>query len=399
MVMPSTLDDIRVLDISQGIAGPLCAKILGDFGADVIKVEPSGGESGRSLPPFFHDDPDPEKSLFFLLLNLNKRGINLNLETTRGADIFKKLARQFDVVVETSRPEYLESLGLGYETLEQENPGLLMTSITPFGQTGPYSGYKGEEIVAYAMGGIMSISGTADREPLKHGGFQAQYEAGINGALATTFSLLLRDFTEQGQHLDVSVQEVVSSSLVINQPYYSWIGGVQGRRRSEGAMFGNVMPCKDGYFISQPGGGAAWDAIADFYGSEELKDSRFANPEERVRNGREMDEIIVDAVKDRTMSEMFKTASEEHRMLFGIVQTPEDLANCAQLEAREFYQEVDHPVMGKLRVPFGLFRMSDASPSYRLPSPTLGQHNEEVFSELLGYAEKDLSELRELGVI
>ena len=399
MVMPSTLDDIRVLDISQGIAGPLCAKILGDFGADVIKVEPSSGESGRSLPPFFHDEQDPEKSLFFLLLNLNKRGITLNLETPRGADIFKMLARQFDVVVESSRPEYLTSLGLGYSNLQHENPGLLMTSITPFGQTGPYSGYKGEEIVAYAMGGIMSISGTSDREPLKHGGFQAQYEAGINGALATAFALLLRDFTDEGQHLDVSVQEVVNSSLVINQPYYSWTGGVQGRRRSEGAMFGNVMPCKDGHFISQPGGGAAWDSIADFYGTEQLKDGRFANAEERVENGQEMDEIIVDAVKDRTMAEMFNTASEEYRMLFGIVQTPEDLASCPQLEAREFYQEVDHPVMGKLRVPFGLFRMSEASPGYRLPSPTLGQHNEEVYDRLLGYAERDLIELHQLGVI
>ena len=399
MVMPSALDDIRVLDISQGIAGPLCAKILGDFGADVVKVEPSSGESGRSMPPYVHDDPDPEKSLFFLLLNLNKRGITLNLETPRGADIFKKLARQFDVVVETSRSDYLTSLGLGYSALESENPGLLMTSITPFGQTGPYSGYKGEEIVAYAMGGIMSISGTSDREPLKHGGFQAQYEAGLNGALATAFALMLRDFTDEGQHLDVSVQEVVNSSLVINQPYYSFTGGVQGRRRSAGAMFGNIMPCQDGYIISQAGGGATWDRIADFYGNDELKDSRFSNPEDRVQNGQQLDEIIVDAVKDRTMAEMFKTASEEYRMLFGIVQTPEDLANCPQLEAREFYQEVDHPIMGKLRVPFGLFNMTESPSRYRIPSPTLGQHNEEVYAQVLGYDETELAQLRGLGVI
>ena len=397
-MMPLALEDIRVLDISQGIAGPLCAKLLGDFGADVIKVEPSGGDSGRAMPPFFDDDPDPEKSLFFLLLNMNKRGITLNLETPKGAGILKELVQQADVVIESFKPGYLASLGLDYETLARENPEVLLTSITPFGQTGPYSDYKGEEIVAYAMSGIMSISGTAGREPLKHGGFQAHYEAGLNGAVVTAFTLLLRDFTGQGQHLDVSIQEVVSSTMTINQPYYSWTGGVQGRR-PVGAMFGNVMPCKDGYFISQPGGGATWDGIADFYGREEMKDSRFARADQRMFNGQELDEIILDAAKNRTMAEMFKTASEDYRMLFGIVQTPEDLANCPQLESRDFYQEVHHPVMGTLKVPFGLFNMTEASSRCRMPSPTLGQHNDDVYTQILGLAREDLEELLEHGVI
>ncbi|MCH8109579.1 MAG: CoA transferase, partial [Chloroflexi bacterium] len=350
--MSSALDDIRVLDISQGIAGPMCAKILGDFGADVLKVEPSGGESGRTMAPFFQDDPHPEKSLFFLLLNLNKRGITLNLETQKGASIFKELVRNADVVVESFKPGYLASLGLDYESLERENLQIVMTSITAFGQTGPYSSYKGEEILAYAMGGVMSVSGVADREPLKHGGFQAQYEAGLNGAIATSYAILLREFTEEGQHVDVSIQEVVNSTLVMNQPYFSWTGAVQGRRRDTGALFGNIMPCKDGYFISQAGGGATWDSIADFYGREELKEERFANPEQRNLNGPEMDKILLEATSDRTMADMFKTASEDHRMLFGIAQTPEDLANCPQLESRDFYQEVDHPVIGKIKVPY-----------------------------------------------
>ena len=398
-MMSSALDDVRVLDISQGIAGPLCARLLADFGADVIKVEPPDGEAGRSMPPFFHDDPHPEKSLFFLLANLNKRGITLDLESTAGAGIFKELVREADVVVETFQPGHLAALGLGYEVLERENPGVLLTSITYFGQTGPYSGYKGEEIVAYAMGGIMSISGTSDREPLKHGGFQSQYEAGINGAVSTAFSLLLRDFTQEGQHIDISIQEVVNSTLVINQPYFSWTGGVQGRRSPIGTTFGNIAPCKDGYFISQPGGGASWDSVAEFYGREELKEERFADPQQRVANGRELDEIVADAAKDRTMSEMFKTAAEQYRMLFGIVQTPEDLANCPQLEAREFFEEVNHPVIGKLKVPFRLMNMSESPSKYYLPAPTLGQHNEDVYTQLLSYTSEDLARLRGLGVI
>jgi len=398
-MIASALDDLRVLDISQGIAGPLCAKLLGDFGADVIKVEPARGECGRSMPPFFMDDAHPEKSLFFLLTNLNKRGITLNLETPQGADIFKKLARDADVVVETFPPGYLASLGLDHASLERENPGLVMTSITPFGQTGPYRDYKGEEIVAYAMSGIMSISGTTDREPLKHGGFQAQYEAGFNGTLITLFTLLLRDVTGAGQHVDVSIQEVVASTMVINQPFYSWTGGVQGRRQPAGTMFGNVMPCKDGYFVSQAGGGASWDALAEFYGREELKDERFADVNQRVINGQALDELLIEAAKDRTMAEMFKTASEQYRMLFGIVHTPADLARCAQLEAREFYQEVEHPVIGTIKVPFRLWNMTETPAQYRRPAPLLGQHNAEVYTQILGYTEEEVTRLQEAGVI
>ena len=400
MIPSAVLDDIRVLDISQGIAGPLCARLLGDFGADVIKVEPLGGDCGRRMPPFFHDDPDPEKSLFFLLTNLNKRGTTLNLETPQGAEIFKKLVRLADVVVETFPPGYLASRGLDHASLERENPGLVMTSITPFGQTGPYSHYQGEEIVAYAMGGIMNISGTTDNEPLKHGGFQAQYEAGFNGTLATLFTLLLRDVTGEGQHIDVSTQEVVNSTMIISQPLYSWAGAISGRRRPAGSHYGsNMMPCKDGYFVGQIGGGASWNDIADFFAREELKEERFADVDQRATNVHALGEILIDAAKDRTMAEMFRTASEKYRMLFGIAQTPADLAACPQLEARGFYQEVDHPVVGKIKVPFRLWNMSESPAQYRLPAPLLGQHNAEVYSELLGYTQNEVARLRELGVI
>src|SRR5580692_4906547 len=187
------LDDLRVLDLSQGIAGPLAARLIGDFGGDVIKVEPLGGEIGRRTPPFFHDDPDPEKSLFYLMLNLNKRGITLNLDSDEGAAILRRLASQADVIVESFPPDYLAARGLDYPSLEQENPGLVMTSITPFGQTGPYSHYQGDEITAYATSGMMAISGTVDREPLKHGGSPGQYESGMNGFLATLVALFARD--------------------------------------------------------------------------------------------------------------------------------------------------------------------------------------------------------------
>ncbi len=398
-MFPSALDDIKVLDLSRGIAGPLCARLLGDFGADVIKVEPREGECGRRMPPFFGTEPDPEKSLFFLLANLNKRGVTLDLETPQGAALLRALARKVDVVVESFPPGYLASQGLDLASLERENPGLIMTSITPFGQTGPKSHYNGNEIVAYATSGIMHISGTADREPLKHGGFPAQYEAGMNGMLATLMALLVRDETGEGQAVDVSVQEVAASTLVINQPYYSWSGGVQNRRRSEGSLFGQVTPCKDGFFVCQEGGGASWDELADFFGREELKEERFADPAQRALNGEALDEILLAATCERSMAEMFETACGKYRMLFGIVQTPADLARCRQLEARKFYEEVDHPVIGRIRVPFRLFNMTAGGAQCRRPSPLLGQHNDEVYGGVLGLLEKERAELRGRGVI
>lgn len=392
------LGDLVVLDLSQGIAGPYCARLLADHGAKVIKIEPPGGEIGRKMPPFMGDDPHPEKSLFHLLLNLNKRGIELDIETPDGAAVLRRLARTADIIVESFTPGYLGSIGLDYAELAGENDGLIMTSLTPFGQSGPYSQYKGSEIVAYATSGIMAISGEAHREPLQHGGFPALYEAGINGLLATNVALLTRDMDGFGQHVDVSMQEVIASSLIINQPYYSFAGGVQGRRHAEGSNFGQVMPCKDGFFIAQPGGGATWDDIADFFERPELKEHRFADLDERVHNGAEMDAIILKATEDRTMAEMFKTAAEKYRMLVGIVQTPEDLANCPQLAERGFYEEVEHPVVGKIPLPFRLWDMSEGGASCRAPAPLLGQHTDEVLAEY-GYLPAEVATLRESRAI
>ena len=398
-MLPAALDDIKILDISQGISGSYCAKLLADFGADVIKVEPPGGELLRSLGPFFNDDPHPEKSLIHIVLNNNKRGITLNLETSSGARLLKRLVERADVVIENYQPGYLDSLGLGFQDLEKVNPKVIMTSISGFGQSGPYRDYKSEDIVAYAMGGIMAFSGTKDKEPLKHGGFQSQYEAGLNGAVATGFALFARDFDSESQHIDVSAQEAVNASLVVNQPLFSFSGAVQGRRNPKGTTYTQIMPCKDGYFVSQTGARATWDDQVRFYGKPELAEERFANPVQRLDHGEEFDAILVDAVKDRTMKEMFKTASEEYGMLFGISQTPEDLMDCPQLADREFYQDIDHPVIGKTKIPFRLFHISESPFQQRMPAPLLGQHNEEVYTETMGYSKEDLIRLRELNII
>jgi len=398
-MLPATLDDLKVLDLSQGLAGPICAKILADFGADVVKVEPPQGDVARTMAPHAGDEPHPEKSLVFLLANLNKRGVTLNLEEAEGRELLRRMARTADIIVESYAPGYLASLGLDYAALAEDNPGLIMISITPFGQTGPYRAFQSEEIVTYALSGIMSISGMAEREPLKHGGMQSQYEGGLSGAVATLAALHARDLLGEGQHVDVSLQDVVASTLIIHQPFYSWAGAVQGRRRSGGSSYGQVQPCKDGYFIWQTGGGAEWTDIAEFFGKEELKEERFSTVAGRTVHGEDLDRLVCEATENRDMQELFRTAAEKYHMLFGIVQEPEDLARCPHLEARDYFQVVDHPVIGRIKVPFRLWSMSDSPAVYRRPAPLLGQHNAEVFGEALGLDADAQAKLSARGVI
>ncbi len=398
-MLPAALDDVKVLDLSQGLAGPICAKILADFGADVIKVEPPKGDAARFMAPYFGNDPDPEKSLVFLLANLNKRGVRLDLNASPGQELFRRLARTSDIIVESYAPGHLASLGLDYAALSRENPALIMISITPFGQTGPYSAYQNEEIVTYALSGIMSISGMADREPLKHGGMQAQYEGGLSGAVGALAALYARDVMGEGQQVDVSLQDVVTSTLIIHQPFYSWAGAVQGRRRPGGSSYGQVQPCNDGYFIWQTGAGAEWSDITEFFGMEELKEERFSTVAGRAVHGDDLDRLVCEATKDRKMQDLFRTAAEDYHMLFGIVQEPDDLASCAHLAARDFFQIVDHPVIGRIKVPFRLWSMSEGRAEYRRPAPLLGQHNTEVFGDMLGLDAGEVARLAASGVI
>ena len=396
--MQGALFGLKVLDLTEDIAGSFCTRLLADYGADVLKVEPPQRSAMRRIGPFFQDDPDPEKSLFFLAMNLNKKGSTLNLESSEGQKIFKELVSRVDVVVESYRPGYLGSLGLGYPDLETINPSLVMTSITPFGQEGPYSQFKSDEIVNYAMGMIMSISGMQGRPPLKHGGFQAQYEAGLNAAGATSMAVFLQETTGIGQHIDLSITETVASTMMATQTTYTFMGGTMARRRTSGGQFTHPMPCSDGWIIVQTGGGASWQDISDLFEEPKLMDPRFSAPAQRGLNGAELDQIVLDAIKDRSKWDLFPKAANA-RILFGLVQTSGELAECPQLESRDFYREVDHPVMGKVKVPAVMFNFSLTPYELQMPAPTLGQHNQEVYGDGLEYSQEDLTRLQQSGAI
>ena len=397
-MLSGALGGVKVLDLSEDIAGSFCARLLADYGAEVLQLEPPGGAALRRMGPFFQDDPHPEKSLFFLVLNLNKKGATLNLQTETGQALLKRLVPHVDVIVESYRPGYLASLGLGHQDLQALNPALTMTSVTPFGQEGPYSQYRGEEIVNYAMGMIMSISGVQGREPLKHGGFQAQHEGGLFAAAATSIALFAQEYSGAGEHVDVSITECVASTMMATQTIYPFMGGTQTRRRASGSMFGNPMPCQDGWIIVQTGGGASWEDLAEFFQCPEMLEERFANRAQRAENGEELDRIVVDSIRERDKWELFPKAAES-RMLFGLVQTPSELAQCPQLESRDFYREIEHPVIGKIRVPAELFKLSETPYRLTAPAPTLGQHNREIYVDGLEYNIQQFTQLRQLGVI
>jgi len=245
------LSPYRVLDLTDE-KGLLCGKLLGDLGADVIKVEKPGGDETRNLGPFYHGEQDPEKSLLWFAFNTSKRGITLDIESSDGQDIFKKLTGSADFILESFPPGYMESLGLGYSALEQINPGIIMVSITPFGQTGPHKHYKSPEIVSWAMGGFMSGRGDADRPPVRISHHSHTYlHAGIEGAVGAMLALHDRWTTGEGQHVDVSIQESAGRGTLP----VGWAltkGAVPGG----GAQLGTAglrttytWPCKDGYIL------------------------------------------------------------------------------------------------------------------------------------------------------
>lgn len=401
------LSDVKVLDLSWHTAGPYCTKLLADYGADVIKVErPGEGDPARRMGPFFHDDPDPEKSGLFLHLNTNKRGITLNLKSATGKKILKELVRDVDILVESFAPRVMPALGLDYETLEQINPKLVMVSISNFGQTGPYRDFRASEIVEYAMGGEMCSTGIADREPLKLGGNVVQYQAGNVAAVATMGALYGADIQEEGQHVDVSIMETQAGSAdrrIIYLLGYACAGVLTTRwppPREAVRMIilpQGVYPCKDGFIntLSLP---QWWPRYLQALDMPELKDDpRFQNIFS-AEAGMEFDAIWYSWLADHTKDELFQKFLKA-QVASAPVNSPADLVNNPHLREREYFTEIDHPATGKVTYTGPPVRLTESPWQIRRPAPLLGQHNEEVYCGQLGYSSQELVKLRESGVI
>ena len=404
----SALHQFRIIDLTGGIAGQYGTKYFGDYGADVILVEPPRtGSSTRKTGPFLQDDPHTEKSLLFLYLNNNKRGVSLDISTPSGRDLVFELMRDADVVFEDYAPGHLKSLGLGYEQVRALNPGVVFTSITPFGQYGPYRNYRGNDLLYYALGGMMYTSGSYDREPLKHGHPQTLYMGGMIAAYATSAALFARAATGLGQHIDLSLHEVMASHHYAAPLMYTFTGAIERRApklesgSTKGTGFEGIVAAKDGYIGPTMQRGRQrppFSVFADMIGHPEIADPIFETPAGRQENSAELDAAVMPKLKEQGKFEYFEKAMTEG-WVAGVVQTPEDLLRCPQLEERGYFHQLEHPVIGTITIPGEPFKLPASPWELRLPAPLLGQHNQDVYCTELGYENAQLKLLRQQGTI
>ncbi len=406
---PGALAGVRVVDLTHYIAGPYCTKLLADYGADVIKVErPEGGDRARRIGPFFRDDPGIEKSGLFLHLNTNKRSLTLNLKSAAGRTILRQLAREADSLIESFWPRLMASLGLSYESFEAANPRLVMTSLSNFGQTGPYRDYKLSEIVLYALGGTMYSTGVAGREPLKLGLTVEQFFAGMVTATATMGAYIGAAASGEGQHLDLSLHEIMVGNQdrgVQGQMSHQYTGVLGPGRPVAGAATGRtilptgIYPTADGYvqlFTVIP----HWDRICRLIDREDLiDDPYFTAPENFTGNAAvkaEFDAILIEWLVQHSKREVMEK-SQRIGYPCGALNTIEDVFADPHLAARGYFVEVDHPATGVLRYPGPPFKTAE-TPWRAGRAPLLGEHTAEVLDSL-GYGGADIARLREQGAV
>ena len=407
------LSSFRVLDLTDE-KGLLCGKILGDLGADVIKIERPDGDVARSLGPFYHDEPHPEKSLFWFALNTSKRGITLNIEAADGQEIFKKLVKNADFIIESFPPGYLDKLGLGYSALEKINAKIILVSITPFGQTGPYKDYKTSDIVAWAMGGNMLPWGDIDRPPIRVSHHSQSYlAAGADGAMGALMALFYRNNTGKGQQVDVSIQEAQSQNIPIPVAT-AWDIRKNITKRGDAPGISHhttqMWHCKDGWVCYSHGGTAVlspslplikWMEIEGFT-NDFIKNFNWNRPDFAKISQEDMDQVEEPTGRffmAHTKFELLEGAVKHQVMLYPVATTADLLQN-PQLAARDYWIELEHPELGTAITypgPFGSFSETPIKISRR--APLIGEHNQEVYEKELGISKEELVTLKQSGVI
>jgi len=395
----------RVLELADE-RGVYCGKLLADMGADVIKIEKPGGDATRDIPPFWGRQPDPERGLFFLYTNTSKRGVTLDVTTAKGQGLFRRLAKTADMVLETFRPGFLEDLGLGYGDLRELNPGLVFTSITDFGQTGPYRSFKSSDIVASALGGSMYVTGEEEDPPVKLAGSQAHMMASTYAAVSSMIALYRAAISGEGQHVDISVEEAtVSVSHICGVG--KWLDdGIIPRRRGTG-LFASVpsgaYPCTDGMVYLMINRPLHWQALArwihELTGNQEVLDPMFEGPSSTRQPYRDLLDIyICDLTSQFTVDEIYHEGQRRH-IAFTPVNTAAAVAHDVHLAARDYFALVEHPGVGALAYPGAAYRHSATPWRIAHPAPAVGQHNRELYVVELGVTDEQLRSFEEAGVI
>lgn len=391
------LENIKILDLTRVIAGPYCGAMLADLGADVIKIElPGRGDDARAYGPYVNGE-----SLYYGNLNRNKRGITLNLKSEEGKEIFRKLAKDADVVLENYRPGVMDKLGLGYEELKKINPRLIYAAVSGFGSYGRYSKRPGYDIISQAMGGLMSVTGHPGNGPTRVGSAIGDVLGGMNLVIGILAALQARHTTGEGQRVDVSLIDSVIASLENAYQRYEVSGQNPVRM---GNAYASIAPydsyeASDGWLVIGCGNDKLYKQFCDniLHMPELVDDPRFDCNVNRVANNLELKEIIQDNFTHK------HTVKECVDMILGAGIPAGPIYNVSDImedphirDDREMFIHVNHPVMGDVILNGNPVKLSDTKVGIRFPSPTLGQHNHEVFSEL-GYSDEEIAALGEKG--
>jgi benzylsuccinate CoA-transferase BbsE subunit len=402
---PAALRGLRVLELADA-SGVYCGKLLADMGADVIKIEQPGGDGTREIPPFRGDEPHPQRGLFFLYTNTSKRAVTLDISRPRGQELFKALAQTARLVVETLPPGRLDELGLGYQTLRAAKPDLVLTSITGFGQTGPYRSFASCDLVASALGGAMYVTGEEDDPPVRLAGFQALIMASTAAAVSSMIALHHGAATGEGQHVDISIEETT-----VSVEHISGVGkwrddGLVPRRRGT-SLFASVpsgaYPCKDGLVYLMVNRPLHWKALAQWIhevtGNREVLDPMFEGPSSTRQPYRELLDIFISELTSQlSVDEAYHEGQRRH-IAFTPVNTAASVARDPHLAARSFFVAADQPGAGRLRYPGAPYRHAETPWAIRRPAPGVGQHNEEIYGGELGLDAESLHSLARDGVI
>jgi CoA:oxalate CoA-transferase len=397
-IMAKALEDVRVLDFTQYLSGPHCTSVLSELGAEIIKVEmPGKGEPERQAMPKTRRG----ESYQFFSYNRGKKSITLNLKDPKGIEIARKLAAKVDILVENFAPGVMERLGLGYEEARRINPRIIYASISGFGQTGPRRNDVSYDVVAQAMGGLMSVTGYPGGEPLKAGISLGDYMGGYNGVIAILGALYYRTVTGEGQAIDISMQDGIWAMVFPDRADYFDAHVTPkrfGNKLSSSAPFG-AYNAKDGYVVICTITDPQWHKVLQAMGREDLiGEQRYATRENRTKNMEEVDSLVQTWCKGKTVEEVFAILKK-----FGVPCSPlpsfDQVANDPHLLSREMIVEVEQPVSGRVKLSGSVYKMSKTPGNRKMRVPEVGEHNQEIYGELLGINAQELKDLKEDSVI
>jgi crotonobetainyl-CoA:carnitine CoA-transferase CaiB-like acyl-CoA transferase len=396
------LDDLRVIEFAEMVSGPMCGKMLADMGAEVIKVEPPGGDAARRMPPFAGDVPHPEKSGFFLYLNTSKKSLTLDPSKPSGADLFRRLIADADLLIENQPHGLLEKLGLGYAALSAINPRLIVVSISPFGQSGPYREWKGTDLIEWGM----SLSGyntptlvdDPEREnPLKAPGHAAEMMGAANAAAAAMMAIFHREATGVGQWVDAPCWQATVNTAKIEMAVWSYVGMPFSRLRKNVSVGLEPLPCRDGYVYVLWAADAHWLALKQILGNPEALNSElFDTLAGRHENDDALRPLVKAELAHYDMDQLVREG-QKLGLTIGPVHTVGQAATHPHLAARDAFVEIDHPLAGSFKYPHHLVSMTQ-TPPHPARAPLLGEHNAEILGRL-GLSAVDQQGLRAAGVI